>query len=315
MNPYQTNTEHPMTIMGLVSSSPLRGIARIRAGLGWRKDRDFNLRAGPNGLEFEYRSRTAFGLDLGGNAILPIDLTGDISTELARRIAAEARRAADGFALIDLQPQEAERLGCAIARATPAGTEPAIPILDAYAPRNGLLVPVALVREHLAFPPPTQKGSPMPHPLQRSAPNAYDLLKKICDDPNAVIAESILFEVARAQGSCKRIDHIRGNKPPRAKSLSDADVDAVVKIYAARIVPRDIGKIDEAQMTALPDGTVGTIPLLGQSNDANVLLLVCFIAHENPGSMRLALEIDEVLPTISDAVLEGLGRKPKDAAD
>lgn len=303
-----------MSIMSLVSASPLRGpTVRIGGALTWRRERNFKFQVRPDGLDVGYTTRTGFDLDL--TAADAIDLSCEIPPDLAARIAATAGRSENGFRLIDLQPQEAERLGSAIAKATQGGTRPGMPVIEAYAPQSGLLVPVALVRQRLnQLVPQTEKGLTMSHPLRRSAPAAFDFIKQVADDADKVIAEVILYEVARAQNSCKRIDHIKGAKPPRAKSLSDAEVDAVVNTYALRIVPRNISKIDEAQTTALPDGTVGIIPLFGQSNDTNVFLLACFIAHENPGSMRLALEIDEVLPAISDALLDGLGRKPKDEA-
>jgi hypothetical protein len=154
----------------------------------------------------------------------------------------------------------------------------------------------------------------MPHPLQRSAPRSFDLLKQICDDPDKVIDEVILYELARAQSLCKRVDHIQGNKPPRAKTLTEAEIDAVAKPYASKVARGRISEFNEPLIDPLPDGTIALIPLLGQTDDANVFLLSCFVAHGRPGAMRFALDIDEVLPAISREVLEGLGRKFKDQA-
>jgi hypothetical protein len=300
-----------VSIMSLISTSPLHGPSvRIGGALAWRKERNFKFQLRSDGLDVGYTTRTGFDLNL--DAAAPIDLRGVILPDLVAQIAA-AGRVRSGFPFIDLKPQEAEQLARAIATATPNGTEPGIPIIDAYAPHKGVLVPIAFVRTHLTQLQ-TEKGHPMSHPLRRSVPAAFDLIKQIADDPDKVIAEVLLFEVARAQKSCKRIDHIKGTKPPRAKSLSEEDVDAVVKTYAARVVPRDIAKVEEAQTTALPDGTVAIIPLLGQRNETNVFLLACFIADGEHGSMRVTLEIDEVLPAISRAVLEGLGRRPRDEA-
>jgi len=80
------------------------------------------------------------------------------------------------------------------------------------------------------------------------------------------------------------------------------------------IARRKVSQIDEPLIDPLPDGAIAIIPLLGQADEANVILLACFVAHGNPGAMRLALDIDEVLPALSRAVLEGLGRKPRDQA-
>lgn len=310
----QNYTDGPITLMALVSSSPLRPCARIRGGLGWRRDRDFRFRVRPNGIDVGYSTRTALDLDLCLDAGPPIDLAGDIPPEVTRRIAAAVGRGADSFGLIELEPDEAERLSHGIAGATPSGTGPALPVLDGYSPRNGVLVPVALLRKHLPqHVSPTRKGSAMPHPLQRSAPEAFKFIKGIGDDPNNVIGEFILYEFARAQGLCKRIDHIKGNTSPRANALSEEDIDAVVKTQAA-IACRKASGSDEPLIDPLPDGTIAVIPLLGQNDKLNVILLACFVAHGRPGTMRFALDIDEVLPTISSAVLEGLGRKPNHEA-
>jgi len=312
---YHNNTERPMTIMAWLSSTPLREIAHIRGGLAWRKDRNFNFRLRPDGLDAGYSTRTTFDLKLGLDGAPPIDLTGHISPEIAQRIAGSAGRDADRFGLIELECADVERLAEAIAQVRPRITDPVMPVLEACWPNNGLLVPIATVRKHLTHhDAQTEKGHVMSHPLRRSAPAAFDLIKQAADDAENVIAEVILFEVARDQGWCKRIDHIKGNKPPRAKSLTEAEIDAVAKAYAAEITRRKVSEMDEPLVNPLPDGTIGIIPLLGQSDEANVVLLACFIAPGSPGSMRLALEIDEVLPTISRAVLQGLGRKPKHEA-
>jgi hypothetical protein len=300
-----------MSVITLVSSGPLRPTAHIRAGLTWRGERNLNLRFSSRGLDINYSTRRAFDLDLELHAGPVIDFAADISPDLARRVADAADGGANSFGLIQLGLEEAERLARAIASMTPNGTEPGMPVIDAYSPRNGLLVPIGLIRRRLSrLLPPTQKGPAMSHPLQRSAPGAYSLLKDICDDPDKAIDETILYELARAQGLCKRIDHIKGNKPPRAKSLTEAEIDAVAKPYAAEISRRTVSEIREPLINPLPEGAFALVPLLGQHYDANVVLFAAFVGHD---STRLALDIDEVLPAISRAVLEGLGRK-RDAA-
>jgi hypothetical protein len=280
--------------------------------LTWRSERNLNLHLSPRGLDINYDTRRAFDLDLELHAGSVVDFAADISPDLAQRIPAAARGGADSFGLIELDAEEAEQLPRAIARKTPNGVEPSIPIIDAYSPRNGLLVPIGLIHQRLSLLPPlTQKGPAMSHPLQRSAPGTYSLLKDICDDPDKVIDEAILYELARAQGLCKRIDHIKGNKPPRAKSLTEAEIDAVAKPYAAEISRRTVSEIREPLINPLPEGAFAFVPLLGQRDDANVVLFAAFVGHD---STRLALDIDEVLPAISRSVLEGLGRKSDAAA-
>jgi hypothetical protein len=268
-----------------------------------------SIRLGPRGLDITYGTRRAFDLDLESYADCAIDFDADIPPDLARRIKAAVGGETTSFRFVELRPDEAERLARAAIQKTPNGIEAGIPIINAYSPRNGLLVPIGLIRQRLSLlSTPTQKGSAMSHALQRSAPIAYDLLKDTCDDPDRVIDEVILYELARAQDLCKRIDHIRGNKPPRATTLTEAEIDAVAKLYAAEIARRKVSTIREPLINPLPDGAFAFIPLLGQSDEANVVLFAAFIGHD---STRLSLDIDEVLPAISRQVVEGLGLRPK----
>jgi hypothetical protein len=306
------SAELTMSVIALVSSKPLRSTAHVRGALTLRKDRDFKLRLTPRGLDIAYMTRRAFDLNLDLSACPPIDFAGGIAPELARRIAASVGHNDNGFALIDLEPDEATPLAHAIARAGPQCGEHGIPIIDGYSLADGLLLPVELVRQHFTKSQiQSEKGPTMAHPLQRSAPRAYNLLKEICDDSNKVIDEVILYELARAQAFCKRVDHIQGNKPPRAKTLTEAEIDAVAKPYAAKIARGRVSEFNEPLIDPLPDGTIALIPILGQDDEVNVILLACFVSHGTPGSMRMTLDIDEVLPAISREVLEAIGRKSR----
>jgi hypothetical protein len=305
-----TTTENTMSIMSLVSAIPLRRTTvRIGGALTWGKERNFKLRVGPDGLDVDWTTRTGFDLDLAAAA--PIDLGGEVPPQLAQQIAAAGRNVS-GFIVIDPQPHEAERLAFAFAKATPNGVAPGIPVLDAYAPHNGVLVPVALVRKHLTqLNHQTEKGHPMSHPLQRSASDAFRLIRQVVDDPANVIAEIILFEATRKQGFCKRIDNIKGVNKQRAKTLTDAEIDALAKPYGAEIAPRKVSEMRRPLVNPLPDGAFAFVPLLGQRDEANVVLFFAFTGDDD---MRLALDIDEVLPGLSRAVLAALGRKPRDEA-
>jgi hypothetical protein len=306
------NRKGTMSVIGLVSSSRLRTPARISAGLTWRSERNLKVRLSSRGIDIDYGSRRAFDLDLELDTGSAVDFAADIPPNLARRIEAVAAGGTDSFGLIELEAEEAERLARAVARAPANSLDTRIPIINAYLPRNGLLVPIGFIRQRLSLPAPhPQKGVSMSHPLQRCAPRAYDVVKQQCDDANKVIDEVILYEIARAQGVCKRIDHIKGNKPQRAKSLTEAEIDSMAKPYASEISRRTISEIREPLINPLPEGAFAFVPLLGQHDDANVVFFAAFVGHD---STRLALDVDEVLPAISRAVLEGLGRKSDAAA-
>jgi hypothetical protein len=243
-------------------------------------------------------------LDL--DARVEIDLKKIISPDLAQRVTAAASSDAYGFPLIALRPDEVERLAAAVAQATPAGFGPAMPILYAYDPRKGLLVPIENIRNQLCTHPFTEENPTMTHFLDRSAPDAFQLIKEILDDPRNTIAEFILIEFAKRQGDCKWLDRIKGSKP-RDKTLTDAEIEALAKPFAAEMGRRKVSEMTEPLINPLPDSPFGLVPLLGQRDDANVVFFAAFVGTDGT---RLALDIDEVLPAISDAALEGLGRKP-----
>jgi hypothetical protein len=213
--------------------------------------------------------------------------------------------AANGDPLIPLTPDEAAYLARDIAKMTPAGFGPALPIFDLYQPRNGLLVPVATIANQLT-PHPLAKGNEtMTHFLERVAPDAFRLITQILDDPDNVIAELILLQFAKRQGDCKWLDRIKGSKP-RDKTLTDAEIEALAKPFAAETGRRKVSDMREPLINPLPASPFGLVPLLGQRDDANVVFFAAFVGTDGA---RLALDIDEVLPRISDAVLEALSRK------
>jgi hypothetical protein len=297
-----------VSIMSLVSASPLsRSTVRIGGALTWGKERNFKFRVGPVGLDVDCTTRTGFDLDLAAAA--PIDLGGQIPPQLAEQIVAAGGNVS-GFIVIDPQPHEAEQVARAIATATPAGFGPAMPILNPYQPRNGLLVPVATIANQLTPHPLAKENKTMPHFLERAAPDAFRLIKQIVDDPSNIIAEVILFEFTRRQGVCKRLDHIKGSVP-RDKTLTEAEIDALAKPFAAEMGRRKVSDMREPLINPLPDAPFGLVPLLDQRDDANVVFFAAFVGTDGA---RLALDIDEVLPGVSDAVLEGLARKPKNDA-
>ena len=309
----QSNT-HTMPVIAFLSTGPFRRTVHIGGGLAYQRTREIELAIPRLGIHFGYSSQAAFEVKLGLAGRQPVDLHREVPHDLTRRALAAVGHGPDVFALIQLEHEEAERLARAIAREAPNGA--CVPVIDVYAPHNGAFVPVELIRKRLAeLAAPTEKGPTMPHPLQRSAPSAYNLLKQIVDDSSKVIDEFVLYRLARAQHLCTRIEHIKGDKPPRATTLTDAEIDAAAKAYAVEIAPRKVSQIHEPRTDPLPDGTVAIVPLLGQADGTNVVLLGCFIAHGTPGAMRLALDIDEVLPRISQAVLEGLGRTVQAAAE
>jgi hypothetical protein len=100
------------------------------------------------GIDITWTTRTAFDLVIAAGQ--PIDFTAAVSPELARRIVAGGKLGSDTFGFIELEPNEAERLAHAIARAPGNGADPGLPVIDAYSPHNGVLVPTEIVRNRLS---------------------------------------------------------------------------------------------------------------------------------------------------------------------
>jgi hypothetical protein len=296
-----------MTIMGLLSSGPLRRTIHVRGALTYQHEHDVSVQI-PGWLDLRHHWRRSFEVP-NLEAAIEINHTNAVPPDLAQRVAA-ANDGADGFAMLMLTPDEAARLADTVAKATPTGFGPAMPILDPNEPRNGVLVPVATIRKQFTTNPLTKENPTMTHFLERSAPDAFRLIKEILDDPTNTIVKFILFEFTRRQGVFKRLDHIKGSLA-RANTLTDAEIDALANPFAVEIGRRKVSEMREPLINPLPDGPFGLVPLLGQRDDANVVFFAAFVGTDRT---RLALDIDELLPRVSDAVLEALGRKPREQA-